>query len=50
MSDRAREYDTAVEAMNAATILWAHGVDVWVHPQHRTAPVEHDVWIVTVRS
>jgi hypothetical protein len=34
--------------MNAAVLLHAFGIDVFVAPSHRTAPVEHDVWTVEV--
>lgn len=45
---RSLEFDTSTEAMNAATLFFRIGLDVFVSPKHRTAPVEHDVWIVEV--
>ena len=50
MSDaREYEYGSYGEAGSHAAVLFHEGHDVWIRPQHRTDPVTHTVWVVTVR-
>ncbi len=50
MSDaREYEYDSPQVALTAMEALLREDHAVWLHPEHRTAPVDHVVWIVTVK-
>lgn len=48
LTARTVEFDSPAEAMNAASLFFQIGHEVFVSPQRRTAPVEHDVWVVEV--